>query len=64
VLAYRDRMDCLRSVLDGPAGAVVPVVLVGRGGGAAAGPPKKSSPSSDSEGLDCFGAAGSALAGG
>jgi len=54
--AYSDRIDCLRSGLDGADAAAGPV-LDGRAGCAFDPPPKKSSPSSESPALFCFGGA-------
>ena len=59
--AYNERIDCLRSGLDGAA-AVGPV-LEGLAGCADAPPPRKSRPNSESPALVCFGGAGSAFGG-
>jgi len=59
--AYSDKMDCLRSGLDGAA-AVGPV-LDGRVGAADDPPPRKSSPSNESPALCCLGGAVSAFGG-
>ena len=59
--AYSDKMDCLRSGLDGAAAAGP--VLDGRGGAADDPPPKKSSPSNESPALCCLGGAVSAFGG-
>jgi hypothetical protein len=61
--AYSDRIDCLRSGLDGAAEAPAGPVLEGRAGGAEL-PPKKSRPKSESPAFVCFGGAGSAFGGG
>ena len=65
--AYNERIDCLRSGLegsDGPAG--VEAELDGLPGVAIGGPPKKSRPSNESAALACLGGAvfgGAGLAG-
>jgi hypothetical protein len=61
--AYSDRIDCLRSGLDGAAEAPAGPVLEGRAGGAEL-PPKKSKPKSESPAFVCFGGAASAFGGG
>lgn len=63
VEAYSDRIDCLRSGLDGAAEAPAGPVLEGLAGGAEL-PPRKSSPSSESPARVCFGGAASAFGGG
>lgn len=63
VEAYSDKMDCLRSGLDGAAEAPAGPVLEGRAGGAEL-PPRKSRPNSESPAFVCFGGAASALGGG
>jgi hypothetical protein len=60
--AYSDRIDCLRSGLDGAADAAGPV-LDGLAGCDAGPPPKKSSPNNESPALVCFGGAASAFGG-
>lgn len=54
--AYRDKIDCFRSVLPGTPGVLGPT-LDGLAGGADAVPPKKSNPNRLSPGLVCFGGA-------
>lgn len=61
--AYSDRIDCLRSGLDGAADAPAGPVLEGLAGGAEL-PPRKSKPNSESPAFVCFGGAASALGGG
>ena len=57
--AYRERIDCLRSGLEGPAGIFgVEDELDGLAGGIDCGPPKKSRPSNESAAFCCFGGAG------
>lgn len=60
--AYSERMDCLRSGLEGAAEAAGPV-LDGLAGCDAGPPPKKSSPSSESPAFVCLGGAASAFGG-
>jgi hypothetical protein len=59
--AYSDKIDCLRSGLEGAAAAAP--VLDGRDGAADDEPPRKSNPSNESPALFCFGGAGSAFGG-
>jgi len=59
--AYSDKMDCLRSGLEGAAAAGP--VLDGRGGAAEDPPPRKSRPNNESPALCCFGGAVSAFGG-